>query len=215
MKRNQLISRLTVACLFTLAILGVAGGGPLKDETAVPANTIFTLELLSSISTATNKKGDEFTCKVVSPSEFSGAYVSGRILKIKASGKATGKSEIALAFDRITMPDERWGGFSGQIVEVYELAGAADSGRADSEGGLKAKSLRKRDALKITGTTLIGALIGGVIGGGKGAIIGGAIGAGLSVKNTLSTKGLDLDFKEGARFTVRTDKASKVRRQDK
>jgi hypothetical protein len=174
-------------------------------EVVVPRDMIFRLELLSPISTATNKKGDEFTCKVLSPTEFANAYVSGRIVKVKSSGKVSGKSKMALAFDRITMPDERTGKFSGEIMEVYDVEGTADRGRADNEGTVTSKSLRKRDALKIGIAGGIGALLGGIFLGREGAIIGGAIAAGFALTNTLTTKGPDLTFKERTQFTIRTD----------
>src|SRR5262245_42023017 len=75
---------------------GVAHAAP-KSRTdegiEVPPNTVFKLELLSSISTASNKKGDEFNCLVVAPREFSGATVEGRITKLKNSGRVGKKSE--------------------------------------------------------------------------------------------------------------------------
>ena len=198
---------LAAVIIYLLALVPPAAHGTsAMSEVFVPGDVEFKLELLSPISTQANKKGDEFTCRVLSPQEFANAYVSGRITKIKASGKVSGTSEIAMAFDRITMPDERTGKFSAQIVEVYDAVGAAQGGRADEEGRVSGKSTRKRDALKIGTATAIGAIIGGLLGGAQGAAIGGAIAAGLAITNTLKTKGPDLRFDQGAQFVVRTDK---------
>src|SRR5688500_10812430 len=92
----------TVASLIVL-LPRQSEGGPLENEIRVPGNAIFTLELLSPISTERNKKDDEFACRVLAPREYANAIVSGHISKLKAGGKANKKSEIALAFDAITM----------------------------------------------------------------------------------------------------------------
>lgn len=205
-----MIRRKTASVLIALGLMafllpqsGNCSNG--QSEVLVPGDMVFMLELLSPISTKTNKKGDEFTCKVLSPSDFANAYVSGKITKVKGSGKATGKSEIALAFDHITMSDERRGVFSAQVTEVYDVVGSGEKGKADEEGTVTGKSTRKRDAVRIGVSTAIGAIVGGLLGGARGAVIGGAIGAGLGVTNTLSTKGPDLEFDKGTRFSVRTD----------
>lgn len=176
-----------------------------RQEILVPANLKFSLELLSPLSTATNQKGDKFNCKVLSPVEYVGAVVSGYIRKAKRSGKEKGRSEMDLAFDTITLPDGRTGGFNGTVVEVFDVVGAGEQGRADNEGTVKGKSTVKRDAVKIGAAAAVGAIIGGILGGGQGAAIGGAIGAGLGVTSTLATRGPDLEFKQGTQFTVATN----------
>jgi hypothetical protein len=192
---------LLAACL----VLPQATLGALeRDQISVPTNEIFRLELLSPISTETNKKGDQFTCQVLEPQGFAKAYVSGHISKIKGSGKVSGNSEIAMAFEKITMPDEQEGAFSAQITEVYDLVDSANKGQADEGGTVKGHSTRKRDALKIAVAAGIGAGIGGILAGSKGAAIGGLIGASLAVTNTLSTKGPNLKFDTGTQFEVRT-----------
>jgi hypothetical protein len=195
-----------------LLSLGLVATGQAGEDISVPEDTLFRLELLSPISTATNQKGDQFSCRVLEPSEFYNAIVSGHIAKIKRSGKVKGKSEIALAFDSITLPDGRKGRFGAQIVEVYDVVGAGNEGQADEEGRVTGKSLRKRDAVTISVATALGAIIGGLIGGEKGAGIGAVVGAALGVTTTLATKGSDLEFKEGTQFTVRTGTRARLNR---
>lgn len=201
----KLFKSLCVAALIASLIVLLprpAGAGGVEDEVRVPDNTIFTLELLSPISTERNKKGDEFTCRVLAPREYANAIVSGHISKLKSGGKANKKSELALEFDTITM-GARSGKFDAQVTEVFEVV-AGDKGRADEEGNVKGKSVRKR-AVKIgVAGAVAGAIIGGLLGGGKGAAAGAAIGAGAGVASTLAVDAPNLEFSEGTQLNVKT-----------
>jgi hypothetical protein len=141
---------------------------------------------------------------VIAPGPYNGAIVDGELTKVKASGKVKGKSEIAMGFKLITLPNGDVGKFDAQIREVYELRGAANQGQASDEGEVKAKSYRKRDAVKVIGAGVLGAILGAALGGKEGAAIGGAIGAGLAAAGTLREKGPNLEFKDGTRFVVLT-----------
>lgn len=201
----------SVFLTFTLILLTVsslstarAAEESRRNEAKVPQNSLFTLELLSPISTAVNKKGDAFRCQVVAPDQYRGAIVDGELTKVEASGKVKGKSKIAMGFRLITLPNGDAGKFDGQIKEVYELEGAANQGRAGNEGEVKAKSYRKRDALRITVAAGIGALLGGALGGREGALLGATIAGSLAAAGTLSEKGPNLEFGDGTRFVVLT-----------
>ncbi len=183
-----------------------------QEALFIPGNLHFSLELLSQLSTASSQKGDKFSCKVLAPVEYLGAVVEGHVRKSKRSGKEKGKSEMDLAFDTITLTNGTSGVFNATVAEVFDVTGAADQGRADSEGTLNGKSTIKRNAIKIGVGTALGAIIGGLLGGGKGAAIGAAIGAGVSATTTLAQRGPDLEFKRGTQFTVITNGPSKNRK---
>jgi hypothetical protein len=197
MRRRKNLSIVLIACLI-ISIPAVA-----QEGLSVPADALFRLELLSPISTETNKKGDEFNCRVMEPKEFEGAIVTGHISKIKASGKANKRSEIALDFDRITM-NEREGRFEAEVTEVYEVVDASNEGRADEEGTVKGKSVRKRAIKASIAGAIIGGILGGIIAGGKGAAAGAAIGAGAGLATTLSIDAPGLEFNSGTQFAVKT-----------
>jgi hypothetical protein len=83
-----------------------------------------------------------------------------------------------LAFDSIQLPDGRREPLHGYVTRVY----GSDTGRADNEGGIESSS-RGKQTLKRAGIgATVGAIVGGIAGGGKGAaiglILGGAGGAG-------------------------------------
>lgn len=178
------------------------------DEVLVPKDTTFALELLSPLSTQNNKKNDKFECKVLSPVQYAGAIVSGHLRKVKNAGKANGKSEIDMAFDSITLTDSRVAGFNAQVKEINDVAHAANSGLADTEGTVKGKSRVKISVKRAVVGALFGAIIGGAIAGANGAVAGAAIGAGVAVTSTLATEGPNLEFKAGTQFTVLTNSPS-------
>jgi hypothetical protein len=177
-------------------------------EVLAPKDATFALELLSSLDSKTNKKGDKFDCKVLSPVEYAGAIVSGHVKKAKSSGKANGKSEMDLDFDTIMLGDGRVGGFDAQVKEVNEVANASDDGRADVEGTVKGKSRVMISVKRAVIGAGIGAILGGIVAGGQGAAVGAAIGAGIGVTTTLAREGPNLEFKTGTQFTVLTNAPS-------
>jgi len=206
-------STLTVILLALTITFGPAGAVGAQGDTRealLPKDLKLSVELLSQLSTKTNQKGDKFSCKVLTPAEYSGATVTGHVRKAKGSGKTSGKSEIDVGFDMIALVDGRLGSFNAQIVEVFDVVDAGEQGRADSEGTVKAKSTVKRDAVKIGISTAIGALVGGLLFGGKGAAIGAAVGAGVGVSTTLATKGPELEFPQGTQLTLILNSPSHV-----
>ena len=196
--------------LFVLISFTVAHGFD-QSELLIPANTKLSLQLLSPVSTATSKKGDKFSCKILTPAEFGGAVVEGHVRSVKRSGKADKESKIDLAFDRVTLVDGRVANFSATVVEVFDVINAKDQGRADNEGTIRNKSTAVKTSIKRAAVgALIGAMVGGAIAGGQGAAVGAAIGASVGVTTTLATKGPDLEFKTGTEFTVVTDGPSRT-----
>jgi len=197
-RRTLMIFTLFVAHFLPSLVYGADG-----PELPIPPNLKLSVELLSPLSTATNKKGDKFSCKILTPAEYAGAIVEGHIRNLKGSGKANRDSNIDLAFEKVTLSDGRSADFSATVVEVFDVVNAGSGGRADNEGTVRNKSTTVKTSVKRAAAgALIGGLIGAVVAGGQGAAIGAAIGAGVGVTTTLATKGPDLEFKEGTQFTV-------------
>ena len=183
MQVKRIIS-LMLALSFLLLPLAQAGHGQevRSDDIFIPADQEFKLELLSPLSTERNKKGDAFSCQVLAPPTYQGATVSGHIKDLKGSGKIKGDSKIELEFLQIELADKRTGRFNAQVKEVYDVVDAAEGGKADSEGLVKGKST---------------------------AVAGGIIGGSIVTATTLSTKGPNLEFKQGTQFVVLTNAPSK------
>jgi hypothetical protein len=206
------------AVLIYSSILSPEGLARATDnpEMLVPPDTKLSLQLLSPISTASNEKGDKFSCKVLTPAEYAGAIAEGHIRNLKRSGKANKESKIDLAFDRVTLADGRSSDFSATVIEVFDVVAAKDQGRADNEGTVHNKSKTVKTSVKRAAAgALIGGLIGAVVAGGKGAAIGAAIGASVGVTTTLASKGADLEFKEGTQFTVQSSGPVRKKKEGK
>lgn len=197
-RHTLMILTLFVALFSPSLLYGVDG-----PELPIPPNLKLSVELLSPLSTATNKKGDKFSCKILTPAAYAGAIVEGHIRNLKGSGKANKDSNIDLAFEKVSLSDGRSADFSATVVEVFEVVNAGSGGRADNEGTVRNKSTTVKTSVKRAAAgALIGGLIGAVVAGGQGAAIGAAIGAGVGVTTALATKGPNLEFKEGTQFTV-------------
>lgn len=205
--KKSLRTGVALICLI-LALPVQSFGENDADEVLLSKDETFALELLSPISTKTNKKNDKFECKVLSPVQYAGAIISGHLRKVKNSGKANGKSELDMAFDTITLTDGRIGDFNAQVREVNDVANASNTGLADSEGTVRGKSRIKISVKRAVKGALIGAAIGVIIAGPKGAIVGASIGAGAAVTTTLAMEGPELEFKSGTQFTVITNSPS-------
>jgi outer membrane lipoprotein SlyB len=197
--------QLLIVVLILIGLLSVSAVAQ-EADVLIPANTKVSVQLLSPISTATAKPNDKFTCRVLTPAVYAGAIVEGHIRTAKRSGKANKESKIELGFDRIALADGRLANFNATVVEVFDVSGAAEQGRADNEGTVKNKSSTvKISAKRALMGAAIGAVIGGAIAGGQGAVIGAAIGASAGVTSTLAMKGEDLEFKTGTQLTVQTN----------
>jgi len=155
----------------------------------VPVGTDLKVRINDTLSSKESRVGDRFTATVVDPSRFDEARLSGHISSIQKSGKIKGRTSMNLAFDSIELRDGRRGVLHGYVTRVY----GDDAGKADNEGGIQSGS-RTNQTIKRSGIGAgVGAIIGGIAGGGKGAaiglIVGGAGGAGsLAVKGSKELK---------------------------
>ncbi len=148
------------------------------DTTIVADGTELKVRLNNEISSKTARVGDKFTATVINPSRYEEATVRGHVSSIRKSGKVKGRTTMNLAFDRIELREGRGGVMHGQLIRVY----GGDSDQVDEEGQVQSES-RGKQTIKRSGIgAAAGAILGGIIGGGKGAaiglILGGAGGAG-------------------------------------
>src|SRR6266852_7288966 len=75
----------------------------------VPVGTNLKIRLNDTLSSKESRAGDKFTAAAIDPVRFNEATVHGHIRSIVKSGRVQGRTTMNLAFDSITLPDERHG----------------------------------------------------------------------------------------------------------
>jgi hypothetical protein len=175
----------------------------------ISRDTAMLVELQTAISTDATQRGDRFQARVIEPREFAGATVDGRVTRVKRAGKVKGAAELQLSFETIHLNDGRSAAFNADVVDIIDT-GREDSGRVDSEGGVRGKSSTKDDITKVGASTGIGALIGAVIGGGEGAAIGAAIGGAAGAGTVLRKRGQDVRLANGQQIRIRTSTETRI-----
>lgn len=195
MRKQQAIF-MAVLTIFALVSIAPVTSAQTKRRTTtrrvaplVPVGTDLKIRINDTLSSKDSRVGDRFTATVIDPSRFDEARLNGHISSIQKSGKVKGRTSMNLAFDSVELRDGRRGVLHGYVTRVY----GDDAGRADNEGGVESGS-RTNQTIKRTGIAAgVGAIIGGIAGGGKGAaiglIVGGAGGAGsLAIKGSKELK---------------------------
>jgi hypothetical protein len=177
-----------------------SSGSSNDGRIVVPQGTAMRFKLSTSLSTKTTNLGDTFEATVASPVSVNGrvaipegASVSGHVVLAQQPGKASGRGQLQLSYDKIT-----FGGHSydlGTRSEIYE-----------------SKSGTKKDVELIGGGAVAGGVVGAILGGkgsvGKGAAVGAAAGTGAS----LMTRGPQLELGAGTVLNANLDEALHVRR---
>ena len=146
--------------LFILAISTFLFG----QTRPISAGTEIKVRMIDSLNSATAKVGDLFHAtleqavmqdgKQVYPQ---GADVTGTVAAVHASGRLTDPGSLSLVLNTITS------GHSAASINVQPLE-------------IRGESHTKSNAEKIGGGAAIGAVLGGIFGGGKGAAIGAGAG---------------------------------------
>lgn len=152
-------------------------GSERADETAspivIPEGTEIEVRLLNTLSTKSNRVGDQFSASVERPIQVDGkeivprdATVLGVVTSVKESGRLKGRSYISLRLQSIQLR-------SGKKLEV-----------ATNSVSRLGASNRNRNLALMGGGSGVGAGIGAIAAGGKGLAIGGPVGlgAGLATK---------------------------------
>ncbi|MEO6726721.1 MAG: hypothetical protein ABIU20_00205 [Blastocatellia bacterium] len=167
----------------------------------IPVGTQMKLRLEDTVDTKESRDGDRFKATVITPSRYADATIEGHIAKINKSGKLKGKTELALAFDRIMLRNGETIPMAAQVVRVY---GENSVKEVDEEGNVRSGSRGKTTAVRTGAGAAVGAIIGGIAGGGKGAAIGAAIGAGAGAGSTYIQGSNKIKLESGTEILIRT-----------
>jgi hypothetical protein len=173
---------------------------PGRERLGDSTQLIATLD--NTLSTRQARTGDRFTLTVQSPPAYAGSVIEGHLWRIDRGGRVSGRSELALNFDRIRMRGGAVRNFDGYIETVRAPNG--EDVRVDNEGIISEdESQTTRTATRTGIGAAVGALIGAIAGGGKGAAIGAAVGAGSGAGSVFIQGRDDLDLIRGSEFTIR------------
>lgn len=172
----------------------------------IPGGTSMQIRLTSTIDTKNNRSGDRFEAVVVSPDAYRDAIVEGHIANINRSGRVSGRTELALAFDRIRLQDGRDLELTASLEKIIESETVK---KVDEEGNVQSGS-RSKDAQVRGGVgAAAGAIIGGIIGGAKGAVLGAVIGGAGGVGTVYVEGDKDLVLEPGTEMIIRTERAQR------
>ncbi len=148
---------------------------PKMQPVVVPAGTALTVRLGQSVGSKISSPGDSFTATLSSPVEVdgnvvlpAGASARGTVVDAKPLGKFKGGALLDLNLTSITVNGSERSIRTSAVVRSEKGKG-------------------KRTAVLTGGGAAVGALIGGLAGGGKGAAIGAVAGGGAGVGGSALT----------------------------
>lgn len=175
------------------------------QKVTVPAGTRLAVTLENGISTRSARAGDSLyfhtsfpvtqNNRVVIPV---GSYIRGSLLESKRPGRIKGKGEFRLRLESLIFPN-------GYTVDLLAAPRSADTGgreTTDSEGKVTGPGGKGRDAGTIAETTVTGAGIGAIAGGGKGAGIGAGVGGLAGLAAVLLTRGPEAQIPRGSTLDI-------------
>lgn len=158
----------------------------------IPEGSVITVRTIDAIDSANNSVGQSFRASLDAPVVVSDQVVFPRGLNVylklvdaSSAGKFKGSSELTVSLESLT--------YQGK---TYTLETSDVQQKGDSRG--------KRSAEVIGGGSILGALIGGLAGGGKGAAIGAIAGggAGTAVQATTHGKQVKIPSETRLDFTL-------------
>jgi YMGG-like Gly-zipper len=183
--------------------------GSEPGDFSVPDGTRLVATLDSALSTRDAHPEDRFTLTTRSPAQYAGAVIGGTVSRVNASGRLSGRADMALDFESIRMSNGRTYQFAGILENVRTVDG--ETIRVDHEGTVEEDSQTEKTVQRGAIGAALGAIIGAISGGGSGAAIGAAIGAGAGA-GTVIVEGRDqLDLARGTDLTITSTSRSSQR----
>lgn len=139
---------------------------PQFEEVVLPASSVIGLQVETALSSERARLEDRVDARVTRDVLVNGrvaipagSRVFGSVTLVDRGGKVKGTARLGIRFHTLVLAD---GSEVALNTEPFYREGESPAG--DS-------------AKKIGGATAVGAILGGILGGGKGAVIGGATGA--------------------------------------
>jgi len=166
----------------------------------VPNGVRLSGTLNEMISTRTVNEGDRFTITVNSPSQYSGAVISGYVSRPERSGRVSGRSAMTFNFDQIRLRDGNTYQFRGIVEEVTSANGNRVS--VNNEGVVRDQNQTNKTVVRSGIGAAIGAIIGAAVSGGNGAAIGAVIGGSAGAGSVIAQGRGDLTLEVGSQIVI-------------
>ena len=193
--------------LLTFLIIAVAAAAE------IPQGAHMLLRMENSISTKTAQAGDYVYLRTASPIATGGeivipgsSYVQGTVVEARRSGRVSGRAELAIRLETLTLP-------SGKVVKFSPHLSSVDPGENGQKVGGKENEIqqegsRGQDAARIAILAGSGAAIGGLADRNwKGAGIGAGAGGAVGLATVLMTRGKEVELRQGSTLDVVFDRA--------
>jgi len=162
----------------------------------LPAGTNLVIRMIESVDSETNRVGQSFRASLDQPVMVDGqtaiprgADVVVKLVDAKDSGKLTGRADLTLALQSVSI--------NGHFVDINTQS-------ISREGA----SQGEKTAKVAGGTAAVGAVIGAIAGGGKGAAIGAGAGAAAGAGSQVITGGQRVRIPSETRLTFVLDNAA-------
>ncbi|HWR54213.1 MAG TPA: hypothetical protein VN428_24105 [Bryobacteraceae bacterium] len=171
---------------------------PASAAVSIPVGTQVTIRMIDDVDSQTAQVGQTYRASVDEPVVIDGrtviprgADVITKLVEFKEAGRIAGGGQLTLDLASITINGQRTDVISQSVTQ------AGESGKRDS-------------AAVIGGTTVLGAVIGAIAGGGKGAAIGAVSGAGAGTAIRVMTKGTQVRIPSETRLTFTLQQALRI-----
>lgn len=178
----------------------------------IPQGAHLLLRMENSISTRTAQEGDYVYLRTAGPIAAggqivvpSGSYVQGVVAHAKRSGRVSGRAELAIRLETLTLATGKVVKFAPHLSSVD----AGDSGQkvAGQENVVEQAPSRDQDAARIAIMAGSGAAIGGIADRSwKGAGIGAGVGSAVGLATVLLTRGKEVELRQGSTLDVVFDR---------
>jgi hypothetical protein len=169
-----------------------------RESIELPAGTNLVVRMIDGVDSEVNRVGQTFAASMDEPVILNeetviprGADVVVKLVDSKESGKLTGRAELTLDLMSVKV--------DGRMVDINTQSVSRES---DSRG--------QRTAKVAGGGAVLGAIIGGIAGGGKGAVIGAGAGGAAGAGAEEVTKGQRVKVPSETRLTFVLDTSIRI-----
>ena len=178
----------------------------------IPQGAHVLLRMENSLNTRTAQAGDYVYLRTGSPISVGGdivvpvgSYVQGVVTSAKRSGRVTGRAQLAIRLETLTLASGKSFKFSPHLSAVE----SGDTGQkvVGKESVVEQAPSRGEDAKQIAILAGSGAAIGGLTDRSwKGAGIGSGVGSAVGLATVLLTRGKEVELRQGATLDVVFDR---------